>query len=394
MRWDGWNCRADVPFMNQVRRLVDRRLEGRTLVAEASNSQNFALDYCNEGIVLKDGAIIYRGSLDDCAALAKEAQAARKERSLSRHLRQHSDVEEDLQGTMDDLLEAPIFDGPQAPRAESDSAATCSGGWLTDDYSETASSGSYCQRDCQARTANESGKRSDGCLGVFVEPLLFIAIFMSFRLFGSQASLQPDYINPVLWMAIGFVGFFMFSEVALKALGGVKKSTKLTYYSRIRPIDYLLGSAVLDTQVFSLLLLAFIFSSFVYEWKPIVEEPGLAVFYFIMLSLLAFGVGLVTLIIGHRLPFVASIARTAVRRLLLFTSCIFFSISTIPNIFRGWILWNPLAHGIELLRHSFNSDYPIPGVSAVYLIGSTFFLLGLGFFIYGNNETLLLADEE
>ncbi|MBE9172316.1 hypothetical protein IQ216_04225 [Cyanobium sp. LEGE 06143] len=116
MRWDGWNCRADVPFMNQVRRLVDRRLEGRTLVAEASNSQNFALDYCNEGIVLKDGAIIYRGSLDDCAVLAKEAQAARKERSLSRHLRQHSDVEEDLQGTMDDLLEAPIFDGPQAPR--------------------------------------------------------------------------------------------------------------------------------------------------------------------------------------------------------------------------------------------------------------------------------------
>lgn len=116
MRWDGWNCRADVPFMNQVRHLVDRRLEGRTLVAEASNSQSFALDYCNEGIVLKDGAIIYRGSLDDCAELAKETRAARKERSLSRHLRQHSDVEEDLQGTMDDLLEAPNFDESRAQR--------------------------------------------------------------------------------------------------------------------------------------------------------------------------------------------------------------------------------------------------------------------------------------
>lgn len=246
------------------------------------------------------------------------------------------------------------------------------------------------KRELQMRSA----KGPMGVVGVFVEPLFFIAIFMSFRLFGSQASLQPDYINPVLWMAIGFVGFFMFSEVALKALGGVKKSTKLTYYSRIRPIDYLLGSAVLDTQVFSLLLLAFVLGSFLYEWKPIVEEPGLAVFYFIMLSLLAFGIGLVTLIVGHRLPFVASIARTAVRRLLLFTSCIFFSISTIPNIFRGWILWNPLAHGIELLRHSFNHDYPIPGVSPAYLIGSTFFLIGLGFFIYGNNEDLLLSDEE
>ena len=126
MRWDGWNCRADVPFMNQVKRLVDRRLEGRTLVAEASNSQSFALDYCNEGIVLKDGAIIYRGSLDDCAELAKETQAARKERSLSRHLRQHSDGEEDLQGTMDDLLEAPIFD---EPRAQRQSRAVQPSGW-------------------------------------------------------------------------------------------------------------------------------------------------------------------------------------------------------------------------------------------------------------------------
>jgi capsular polysaccharide transport system permease protein len=233
-----------------------------------------------------------------------------------------------------------------------------------------------------------------GVAGLFVEPLMFMSIFLSFRLFGSQASLQPDYINPVLWMGIGFVGFFMFSEVAIKALNGVKRSTRLTYYARIRPIDSLLGSAVLDTQIFSLLLLAFILGSFIYEWKPIVEEPGLAVFYFVMLSLLAFGVGLVALIIGHRLPFVASLARVAIRRLLLFTSCIFFSISTIPNIFRGWILWNPLAHGIELLRHAFNSDYPIPGVSAQYLIGSTVFFLGLGFFIYDNNEMLLLSDED
>lgn len=110
MRWDGWNCRAEVPFMTQVKQLVDRRLEGRTLVVEASNSQSFALDYCTEGIVLKDGAVIHQGSLDDCAELAKEARAARKERSLSRHLRQHSDVEGDLQETMDDLLDGPMFD--------------------------------------------------------------------------------------------------------------------------------------------------------------------------------------------------------------------------------------------------------------------------------------------
>ncbi|EDY38592.1 putative ABC transporter involved in polysaccharide efflux [Cyanobium sp. PCC 7001] len=106
MRFDGWNCRSEVPFMQQVKRLVDRRLEGRTLIAEASGSQSFARDYCTTGIVFKDGQIILQGTPDECATLAKEVRAARKDRSLSRSLRQHSDVEDSLEDTMNELLEA------------------------------------------------------------------------------------------------------------------------------------------------------------------------------------------------------------------------------------------------------------------------------------------------
>lgn len=118
MRWDGWNCRAEVPFMQQVKRLVDRRLEGRTLIADASGSQSFALDYCTEGIVFKDGQIIHQGSLDECANLAKEVRAARKDRSLSRSLRQHSDVEASLEDTMNDLLGEESFETGSDARSE------------------------------------------------------------------------------------------------------------------------------------------------------------------------------------------------------------------------------------------------------------------------------------
>jgi capsular polysaccharide transport system ATP-binding protein len=114
MRFDGWNCRSEVPFMQQVKRLVDRRLEGRTLIAEGSGAQIFAHDYCTEGLVFKDGKIILRGSLDECATLAKEVRAARKDRSLSRSLRQHSDSEESLEDTMNDLL----GNSPLEPKSE------------------------------------------------------------------------------------------------------------------------------------------------------------------------------------------------------------------------------------------------------------------------------------
>ncbi|WP_157665471.1 hypothetical protein [Cyanobium sp. NIES-981] len=118
MRWDGWNCRSEVPFMRQVKRLVDRRLEGRTVIVEASGSQSFARDYCSEGIVLKDGKVIFQGSLDESAVLAKEVRAARKDRSLSRSLRQHSDVESSLESTMNDLLgDAPLAQDPWETKA-------------------------------------------------------------------------------------------------------------------------------------------------------------------------------------------------------------------------------------------------------------------------------------
>jgi capsular polysaccharide transport system ATP-binding protein len=104
LRWDGWNCRAKVPFMQQVKRLVDRRLMGRTLLAEASGSQAFAREYCEQGLLLKDGKIAFQGRIEECAALAKEAKGGRKARSLSRSIRQHSDVEDSLQDTMNDLL--------------------------------------------------------------------------------------------------------------------------------------------------------------------------------------------------------------------------------------------------------------------------------------------------
>jgi ABC-type polysaccharide/polyol phosphate export permease len=90
------------------------------------------------------------------------------------------------------------------------------------------------------------------------------------------------------------------------------------------------------------------------------------VFLFVGIALLGFGVGLATLVIGHRLPIVAWVMKMFLRRILLWTSCIFFSISIIPDAFRPWILWNPIAHGVELLRQACNPAYPIPGVSALY----------------------------
>ena len=242
------------------------------------------------------------------------------------------------------------------------------------------------QRELRLRAA----KGLLGVAGVFIEPMAGIATFMLLRLIMGA---RTEYINPLLSLSLGFIPFFLFSDVAIKALDGVQKNSKLYFYRRIKPLDAMLGDAFLTTQVYGILMLAMYVSVSAWEWNFSIEVLGILSILFIITAIFGLGVGLNTLIFGHRLPLIALLVRMVVRRILLFTSCVFFPVRLIPDQFRIWVLWNPLAHGIELMRHAVNPAYPIPGVSVSYFVFSSLGLFFIGFLIYGNNEQLLLADD-
>lgn len=249
--------------------------------------------------------------------------------------------------------------------------------------------GAVARREMQIRAA----KGIFGLLGVFIEPLALIAALLGLRIFLRGAG-EGSYMNVVLWLAIGFVPFFMFSDIAIKAINGVEKNSELYFYRRLKPLDSLLGNAVLLLQIFGTLMVAFVLGVSVWDWRFALQDVGFAVFIFVGTAMLGFGIGLVTLILGHRLPLVAWMIKIFLRRILLWTSCIFFSLNMIPDALRPWILWNPIAHGVELMRIAANPSYPAPGVSAVYFGAWVVGSVGFGLFIYGNNEELLVAVDK
>lgn len=245
------------------------------------------------------------------------------------------------------------------------------------------------RRELQFRAA----KGAMGVIGVFAEPLALIVTFLALRIFLRGAG-DATYMNQALWLALGFVPFFMFSEIAIKAIGGVDKNSELYFYRRLRPLDSLMGNGLLLGQIYGSLLLVFVLGTAAWEWRPVVQDPGALIFLFLGLALLGFGIGLSTLIVGRRLPIVAWFMQMFLRRILLWTSCIFFSISFIPDVLRPWILWNPIAHGVELMRVACNPAYPIPGVSAFYFWGWVVGSIGFGLLVYGNNENLLFVVDK
>jgi ABC-type polysaccharide/polyol phosphate transport system ATPase subunit len=67
-----WDFRAIHPHAARIRELFEQRIEGRTLVMAAPGQNKLAIEYCDEGLVLLDGALAYRGDPEVCLELVKE----------------------------------------------------------------------------------------------------------------------------------------------------------------------------------------------------------------------------------------------------------------------------------------------------------------------------------
>ena len=230
-----------------------------------------------------------------------------------------------------------------------------------------------------------------GAVGLLVEPLLFVSMFLILRVL-VRIEAAP-LMNPVLQLASGFILFYLFKKIALRAISGVARSQRFSELRRIRPLDVLIAGAVVEFQVYGMCIVLVILAVSIYQWQFAVAYPGSAVAMFILVALTSLGIGLAALVVGHRLPVVKFVVNTLIRRLLFWTSGLFFSIATIPDFARPFLLWNPLLHGIELFRHALVPTYPIPGISLGYLLIWAFVSLGFSLLVYGNNEQLLIADE-
>jgi ABC-type polysaccharide/polyol phosphate transport system ATPase subunit len=83
-RISNWDHRGVHPRAVRIRRLFEERISGRTLVMCGNGQSQFALDYCDEGLVLVGGSLIYRGDPEVCLELVKEESKMQKQKRRAR----------------------------------------------------------------------------------------------------------------------------------------------------------------------------------------------------------------------------------------------------------------------------------------------------------------------
>ena len=95
------------------------------------------------------------------------------------------------------------------------------------------------------------------------------------------------------------------------------------------------------------------------------------------LCVFGFGVGVINAVIAEKLDSWMNTFRL-LSTPLLWLSGIFYSLESIPEDFRKFLVWNPIIHGVEYVRMGYFQNYRDTHVDIAYLYGLGLVLVFVG----------------
>ena len=227
-----------------------------------------------------------------------------------------------------------------------------------------------------------------GFIGVIIEPLIITFIYLIIL---NLIRINVDTgLNKILFFGTGILIFSFFISIFSRSLNAIKANRNLFYYKRVKPIDTVIARTFIEIILLATVYTIILTLVFYVNNKIILDNLPLLLLAFILVTLLAFSVGLIGMIIGSKFENINSWI-PVLSRPLFFTSGSLYSINVIPIDFRKFILWNPLIHAIELARNSLDNNYRLnEQISLNYLVSITVILFGFSIFLYQKTEKYLL----
>ena len=222
-----------------------------------------------------------------------------------------------------------------------------------------------------------------------VEPAMHIG-FMS-CLWGMMRKNSLGGINVTMWIILGMLSFFLFRRTSVQTLHALDCNKAFFAFRQVRPFDVALMRA--SVEAFSMF---FISSSILgvaalagLEVLP--DDPIKVLLALAGLWLFGLGYGLVTSVCMRLVPDSGHIFQIFMMPLYLISGVI-MPVAYIPMPYRDWLLWNPLVHGLELVRLGFFSNYHTLDVSFSYLYSWVLLSITLGLTLYRAFETRLVTQ--
>jgi len=174
-------------------------------------------------------------------------------------------------------------------------------------------------------------------------------------------------IDTIIWLVIGLQGYFLFRRTASQMAGAIDANRALFTYRQVTPTDTVLMRGVLEV-VLMIVVIAVLFVGLAMLGYDIIPYDPLRFLEALSgLWLLGVAVGLIISVAAE----LASEFRQVINMIMMplyFISGVLIPIANIPEPYRGWLLLNPIVHGLDGARLAFSPYYhSVQGLSIPYL---------------------------
>lgn len=213
-------------------------------------------------------------------------------------------------------------------------------------------------------TRTRFGKSQLGYLWAVMEPVAIVATFaLAFHALG-RPPLYGDSL--FLFFTASVIPYHVYRRVTTFVASAVESNQALLAYPPVKPIDLFLARAGLEiaTGVLVFMLMMGVLILFFDAQSP-TRFHALAGSILAM-SLLGFGCGVINAVVISRFESWKNI-ESMLARPLFFVSGIFFLPESLPEKVREYLLWNPVMHGVELMRYGYYFNYRAADLDVGYL---------------------------
>jgi len=215
---------------------------------------------------------------------------------------------------------------------------------------------------------------------LLMEPVLHIA-FLGF-VFGVIRMRSAGGMDIVLWIMLGMLAFFLFRRTAVQVMYAPESNQPLFVYRQVKPFDTAIARAGLEAFLMGLVSLVIFSGAALMGHDTFPADPLLAMLAALGLWLFGLGYGLIASVLMALAPEMEHILKLLMMPLYIISGVI-WPLASIPQPWRDWLMLNPIAHGLELVRAGFFPHYhAATGVDAGYLYAWSLGSVLLGLMLY------------
>ena len=215
---------------------------------------------------------------------------------------------------------------------------------------------------------------------LLLEPA-FHVIYMTF-IFGVVRVRHIGGIDTAVWLMTGMLVFETFKRTWNQLTNAVNANRSLFAYRQVKPIDTVLVRAGLEGVLMFFVTAILLFGLFLLGKNILPMNPLRVISAFFALWILGMGLGLMTSVASELVPEITKIINL-MSMPLMWVSGVMIPLTSIPEAYRKWLLWNPVVHGVESVRLGFTSYYhTFPELDEGYLFKSALIVLFLGLVLH------------